>query len=119
MPIDFTEYITGRTRDFTGREWVFAETDRWLTATDAPHIMILTGDPGIGKTAIAAQLTRFSTGDETPPADYIHIQHDFLSGFHFCSARNGGWINPESFTHSLSYQLSMRYPEFARALSNV
>lgn len=117
MPIDFTEYITGRTRYFKGREWVFAEIERWLTATDASHIMILTGDPGIGKTAIAAQLTRFSTGDETPPADYVHIQRNFLSGFHFCSARNGGWINPESFTRSLSSQLSMRYPEFARALS--
>lgn len=79
--------------------------------------MILTGDPGIGKTAIAAQLTRFSTGDETPPADYIHIRHNFLSGFHFCSARNGGWISPESFTRSLSSQFSMRYPEFVRVLS--
>jgi WD40 repeat protein len=116
MLIDFTEYITEHTRDFIGRKWVFTEIDKWLTAIDGSHFMILTGDPGIGKTAIAAQLTRFSTRDETPPADYIHIQRDFLSGFHFCNARNGGWISPESFIRSLSSQLSMRYPEFARAL---
>jgi hypothetical protein len=31
---DFSAYIAYRTRDFTGREWVFAETDRWLTYPD-------------------------------------------------------------------------------------
>ena len=29
--LDFSTYIAERTRDFTGREWVFAEIDRWLT----------------------------------------------------------------------------------------
>lgn len=28
--LDFSDYITDRTPDFTGREWVFAEIDRWL-----------------------------------------------------------------------------------------
>lgn len=28
--LDFSAYIADRTRDFTGREWLFAEIDRWL-----------------------------------------------------------------------------------------
>jgi hypothetical protein len=28
--LDFSDYITDRTRGFTGREWVFAEIDHWL-----------------------------------------------------------------------------------------
>lgn len=33
--IDFSSYIADRTRDFTGREWVFAEIDCWLADPEA------------------------------------------------------------------------------------
>lgn len=56
--LDFSAYIADRTRDFTGREWVFAEIDQWLAAPDAPRHFIIAGEPGIGKTAIAARLTQ-------------------------------------------------------------
>jgi Cdc6-like AAA superfamily ATPase len=56
----FSAYITDRTRDFVGREWVFAEIDRWLADSDAPRYFIITGEPGIGKTAIAMRLMRLS-----------------------------------------------------------
>jgi hypothetical protein len=39
-----------------GREWVFAEIDRWLADPDAPRYFIITGEPGIGTTAVSAQL---------------------------------------------------------------
>jgi hypothetical protein len=55
---DFAAYIANRTRDFTGREWVFAEIDRWLSDPDGPCYFIITGEPGIGKTAITASRTR-------------------------------------------------------------
>jgi MoxR-like ATPase len=56
--IDFTPYINERTRDFTGREWVFTEIDRWLANPDAPSFLIIIGEPGVGKSAIAARLTQ-------------------------------------------------------------
>jgi hypothetical protein len=34
---DFSAYIAERTRDFIGREWVFAEIDAWLAGSDAPR----------------------------------------------------------------------------------
>lgn len=54
--LDFTAYIANCTRDFTGREWVFAEIDEWLAGPGAPHYFIITGEPGIGKTAIAGTI---------------------------------------------------------------
>ena len=56
--INFSVYIADRTRDFTGREWVFAEIDAWLADPDAPRFFIITGEPGIGKSAISAWLTQ-------------------------------------------------------------
>jgi hypothetical protein len=53
-PLDFSAYIAERTRDLTGREWVFAEIDHWLADPDARRYFIITGEPSIGKAAVAA-----------------------------------------------------------------
>lgn len=45
---DFSAHITDRTRDFTGREWVFAEIDRWLADPDGPRYFVIVSEPGIG-----------------------------------------------------------------------
>lgn len=45
--LDFSAIITDRTRDFTGRERVFAEIDRWLADPDVPRYFIAAGEPGI------------------------------------------------------------------------
>ena len=58
--LDFSEYIAERTLHFTGREWLFREIDDWLDDPKAPQFFILTGDPGIGKSAIASRLKQFS-----------------------------------------------------------
>ena len=49
--LNFSAIIAERTRDFTGRAWVFAAIDRWLADPDAPRFFVVTGEPGIGKTA--------------------------------------------------------------------
>jgi hypothetical protein len=115
--LDFSDYIKCCTDGFTGREWVFAEIDRWLTNPEAPQIFLLTGEPGIGKTAIAARLTQFSNAVATPPAGCVQVGHDFLSAVHFCSARYGSWLAPDNLARSVSAQLAARYPAFAEAVA--
>lgn len=87
---DFSAYIAERTRDFTGREWVFTEIDRWLADPDAPRYFIITGEPGIGKTAIAARFTQIRD----------------LAAIHFCIARQADTVDPLNFARSLSHQLT-------------
>lgn len=111
--LDFSAYITERTKDFTGREWLFTALDNWLKNKDAPRIFILTGEPGIGKSAIACRLMQFSAGQADPPPDCARLGRGFVSAAHICSARHGGWISPESFARSSSAQLAERYPAFA------
>ena len=115
MP-DFSPLIVERTRDFTGREWVFTAIDAWLAAQPAARFFLITGEPGSGKTAIAARLAQFSAGHMEPPGNCTHLKREFLSGLYFCSARDHHWINPHTFTETLAGQLAARYAEFATAL---
>ena len=51
--IDFTTDIARFTENFTGRQWVFDEIDRWLKESKE-RFFILTSEPGVGKSAIAS-----------------------------------------------------------------
>jgi hypothetical protein len=115
--IDFTSYITERTIDFTGRAWVFQAINKWLADPHGSRFLLLKGEPGSGKTAISARLSQFAQGTVSPPDGLAHLHPNFLSAFHFCSARDNRWINPRVFAESLAMQLAERYPVYAKALA--
>lgn len=115
--LDFSAYISERTRDFTGREWVFEAVNDWLVNHEGPRHFLITGKPGSGKTAIVSRLTQFSQGEILPPDGLSQLILDFLSAAHFCSARDRRWINPYAFAESLAIQLAGRYPAYAKALA--
>jgi hypothetical protein len=51
--IAFDSDIAKLTENFTGRQWVFDDIDRWLQESEE-RFFILTGEPGVGKSAIAS-----------------------------------------------------------------
>jgi replication-associated recombination protein RarA len=50
--IAFNSDIDRFTENFTGRQWVFDDIDRWLKESEE-RFFILTGEPRVGKSAIA------------------------------------------------------------------
>ena len=116
--IDFAPFIKERTSNFTGRDWVFGKIDAWLGNKDAGRVFLLTGEPGSGKTAIAARLAQFSAGEAEPPAGLQKLGPSFLAAVHFCSATASDWTDPRTFARSISLQLAS-IPEFALALKDV
>jgi hypothetical protein len=50
--IAFNSDIAKLTENFTGQQWVFDEIDHWLAEREE-RFFILTGEPGVGKSAIA------------------------------------------------------------------
>ncbi|MEH2253163.1 ATP-binding protein [Nostoc sp.] len=101
--IAFEHDIERLTEGFTGREWVFAEIDRWLQQENE-RFFILTGEPGVGKSAIAAQLTQI---------------RDDIAAHHFCIAGRSGTIEPNNVLLSLAAQLVKYFPDYAETLVNI
>ena len=100
VPLDFGPEIARFTADFTGREWVNTEIDKWLE-TNTQRAMVVIAEPGVGKSAIAAWLTQ-SRGD--------------VIGIHFCTQQNSRTRDPYEFVASLVGQLHARLPGFAEAV---
>jgi hypothetical protein len=88
----FRSLVDGRTRDFVGRDFVFAEVERLLTSPEFPSgYVVIRGEPGIGKTAIAATLVLRGS--------YVH---------HFNIAPEN-IRSPRQFLENVCAQLIVRY----------
>ncbi len=86
-------------KGFVGRAWVFDEISQFLRQ-DHDHYLVITGEAGIGKSAIAARLTRLLD----------------LQAVHFCRASDGGTLEPVAFVRSISSQLSACLDGFGEAI---
>lgn len=53
--IDFSSVLDERRRGFVDRPWLFDEVDAWMVESNRP-ILLLTGEPGCGKSAFLAEL---------------------------------------------------------------
>jgi SpoVK/Ycf46/Vps4 family AAA+-type ATPase len=100
MP-DFTQLIEERTRQFTGREWVFRAVDQWLGGGSGGRIFLLTGGPGTGKTAIAARVAQMHTG-VVESKEFSRLRKDCLAYFHFCQAGSDATLAPLRFVEALA-----------------
>jgi hypothetical protein len=100
--IAFDRDIERLTQSFTGREWVFEEIDRWLQQ-DNERFFILTGEPGVGKSTIAAHL--------------IQTRKDIVA-YHLCQAAELETLKPGRILRSLTAQLMETVPDYGLALLN-
>src|SRR5271166_4261292 len=83
-PVDFAGHINRLTENFTGRQWMFDEVGAWLRRKDG-RFFILMGEPGIGKSAIAARLTQLN---------------EHVAAHHFCISARNSTVNPSTFLRS-------------------
>jgi WD40 repeat protein len=100
--IAFDSDIAKLTENFTGRQWVFDVIDRWLKESEE-RFFILTGEPGVGKSAIAARLTQI---------------RDDIAAYHFCRANDVETVRPGRILRSLAAQMGENLPDYGQALAN-
>ncbi len=101
-PWDFSPFLELKRDQFTGREWLFDEIDLWRLRRDE-RALLITGDPGIGKSAIVAELVHQNPGGQ-------------VIAYHCCQADRVETLRPERFIRSLAAMIASRLPEFAEQL---
>ncbi|MCR9096676.1 MAG: TIR domain-containing protein [bacterium] len=99
-PIDFSVEIAKFTQNFVGRVWLRSEIDRWLE-NSKKRAFVVVAAPGLGKSAIAAALTRRS--------DVVAL--------HFCIRQNTASLDPQQFVAALVAQLHARLPGYDAVLA--
>ena len=107
-------YVQERAAFFTGRGWVFARLDQFLDGP--PGVFLLLGEPGTGKTAVAAQLALAAAGRRTPApagaAAAAQRRAVAVAAAYFCRA---GRVDLLDVAQRLSDQLAEAVPGFAHA----
>ena len=91
------------TEGFTGRSPILKEIDHWLQQKDH-RFFVLSGEPGVGKSAIAAHL--------------IQTRKDIIVAHHFCLLGVEETVNPSHVLRSLAAQLDRTFPYYSEALFN-
>jgi AAA ATPase domain len=89
---EFQAVVEERTRNFVGRDFVFAAIDEALGADEFPSgYIVVQGEPGIGKTALLAQLVK---------------EHGYVHHFNIAPQ---GIRSPQAFLSNVCAQLVVRY----------
>jgi len=98
-PWDFAPFLLEKRNHFTSRKWLFRDLDEWRRK-EAPPALLITGEPGIGKSAIVAALV-----DENPEGQVL--------AYHCCRADTPATLEPARFVRSLAGMLAARLEGYA------
>jgi tetratricopeptide (TPR) repeat protein len=103
-PPDFSADIRDRLKHFVGREWLFALLRTWLDEPNGSRLFWITGGPGVGKSALAAQIAqRFRE----------------IAAFHACVHGNTSKADPRRVLMSIAYQLATQLPDYMERLARL
>jgi WD40 repeat protein len=103
QPFDFADYLFTKRRDFCGREWLFERIEAWRSEPGRQRALLITGDPGIGKSAIVAQLVHANPGGQV-------LAH------HCCQFKSRETLRPGRFVRSLAAQIASQLEGYAAML---
>jgi WD40 repeat protein len=101
-PIDFRSTLVEKAEGFHGREWLFADIARWRDSGATQSLLIL-GDPGVGKSAIAAKL--------------VHDESRVVGHF-FCRYDEANTLEPGRLVQTLAAHLAAAFPAYRAKLDD-
>lgn len=91
-------------KPFWGREWLTEKVEAWMANSDSGQILLLYGDPGIGKSTFAA--------------NYVHYNAKALGGI-FCERNNIHFNDSENIIRTIAFQMACRLPGYRKVLIDI
>lgn len=103
-PLNFDAESKKHLAHFTGRKWVEAKLDDWISNPKLRNsrVFCLLGGPGIGKSAIAC--------------NWCHCREDVIA-FHYCVHGDEEKTDPKRILLSLAAQIAAHLPEYDKRVS--
>jgi len=90
-------------KGFFGRQWLFEAVEKWRQEIKLDsRLFWIMGDPGVGKSAFAAQLT--------------HTRGDTIIAAQFCEWDKSDHRDARRVTCSIAFQLATRLPDYRKFL---
>ncbi|MDO4805725.1 MAG: tetratricopeptide repeat protein [Coriobacteriales bacterium] len=89
---------------YNGRAWLKEMLDEWMGDEHAPRTLLVTGAPGVGKSAFVAHELLFN---------------ERVGAAVYCEWNNPVSNNPECVARSIAFQLASRFPDYRLRLLNL
>ena len=102
---DFSSILAYKRDGFVGRQWFFMELEKIFETERGTAGVLITGDPGSGKSALVSQLI-------CSPYSSLQI-HQNIIGFHFCEYSEKGKRDGARFVRNLVDQIAARLPGYS------
>ena len=99
---DFTGYLAAKREGFVGREWLFKRVIAW-TASGTSRSMLIIGAPGLGKSAIVAEMVE-------------HREAMGVIAWFCCRWDYADQLAPRVFVEAIAASLADNLPAYAQAL---
>lgn len=98
QPASFEAKIAQHVPGFIGREWLFDAYHQWADHQPESRILWIKAGPGVGKSAISANLA--------------HRERGGIIASWFCDAKSSELKDPNSALKSIAFQLALRWEDY-------
>jgi WD40 repeat protein len=102
-PFDFAAFLHPKRQDFCGRQWLFDRIDAWRVAHQRERALLITGNPGTGKSAIVAELVHRNPGGQ-------------VLAYHCCQWDVEETLEPWRFIRSMAAMIASKVDDYAAML---
>ena len=107
---DFSSYLGYKSEGFVGRKWFFLELERIFEESPSTAGVLITGEPGSGKSALMSQLI-------CSPFSSLLI-HENTIGYHLCEYSEKGKRDGARFVRNLVDQIAVKLPKYSEHVKN-
>ena len=106
---DFSDFINSSNAEFIGRQWLYQEMESVLEYTNNERGVLITGNPGSGKSAFLSHLLCSRTSSP--------LIHGRILGYHFCMHFDKGTQSGAKFVRNLANMIAWRLAEYGQLIS--